>query len=318
MLSRVADRVYWIGRYFERAESGARLVNAYTNQVMDLPKGVEPGWKHLVDITGANALFDELHPRYDERNTVEFLLADASHPGSIMTSLAMGRENVRTTRDVLPTEAWEYASEFYLYGKANVQFAIGRKHRFSFLKNVILRCQQLSGLLAGTMSQDAAYAFVRAGQTLERADMTTRIVDSAVFILMPRRDTPGEYDSILWVNVLRSLSAYQMYRQHVRDRVVADEVVRFLLTDPHFPRSVIHALAASQACFEALPRNAGPLRSLLRVKARVTNAQIGHMSLDALHQLIDDVQSDLNDVHEQIQATWIRLEGAVQAQSQSA
>jgi uncharacterized alpha-E superfamily protein len=120
MLSRVAERVYWMGRYVERAESTARLVNAYTTQVMDLPIGVEAGWKHLVDITGTNRLFDERYTCYDERSTIGFLVADPDHAGSIMSSLAMAREDVRTTRDVLPTEAWEHANELYLYARANV------------------------------------------------------------------------------------------------------------------------------------------------------------------------------------------------------
>jgi uncharacterized alpha-E superfamily protein len=320
MLSRVAERVYWMGRYLERAESTARLVNAYTTQVMDLPRGVEPGWKHLVDITGANQLFDERYARYDERSTITFLVADADHAGSIMNSLAMARENVRTTRDVLPTGAWEDATEFYLYARANAEQAVGRKHRFAFLKSVIFRCQQIAGLLAGTMSHDTAYEFARVGRNLERADMTTRILDSAVFILMPRKDAPGEYDSILWVNVLKSLGADQMYRRHVRNRVVADDVVRFLLKDEQFPRAVCQALADSAASLGTLPRNAAALRSLGRVHARVAAADIRSMSLDGLHRLIDEVQSDLGDVHEQIRATWFSVDrpAALQAQSQSA
>jgi uncharacterized alpha-E superfamily protein len=308
MLSRVAERVYWTGRYVERAESTARLVKAYTTQVMDLPKAVEPGWKHLVDISGANAPFEELHDGYDEPSTIAFLLADAKNPGSILSALAMVRENVRTTRDVLPTEAWEHANELYLYAKASAADSVGRKNRFSFLKTVIFRCQQLTGLLAGTMSQDAAYSFVRIGRNLERADMTTRVVDSAVFILMPRKAEPGEYDSMLWVNVLKSLSAYQMYRQHVRNRVVADEVVRFLLTDLYFPRAVAHSLAESERCLETLPRSLDALRALARTRARVDDADISRMTLDGLHRLIDEVQTDLNDVHEQIHAAWFSLE----------
>ena len=310
MLSRVAEHVYWMGRYVERAESTARLVNAYTTQVMDLPIGVEAGWKHLV----------ERYTRYDERSTIGFLVADPDHAGSIMSSLAMARESVRTTRAVLPTEAWEHANELYLYARANVEQAIGRKHRFFFLKNVIFRCQQIAGLLAGTMSHGTAHEFVCIGRNLERADMATRIVDSAVFILMPRKEAPGKYDSILWVNVLTSLSAYQMYRQHVRNRVVGDEVVQFLLKDPQFPRAVCHALAASAASLGTLPRNAAALRSLGRVQARVAAAEVRTMSLDGLHWLIDEVQADLGDVHEQIRATWFSVDrpAGLQAQAQSA
>jgi uncharacterized alpha-E superfamily protein len=318
MLSRVAERVYWMARYVERAESTARLVHAYTHQVMDLPIGVEPGWKHLVDITGTAGAFEARYAGYDERSTITFLVADLENAGSILSSIAAARENIRTTRDVLPTEAWEHMNELYLYTRANAETAVGRKHRAAVLKHVIFRCQQIAGLLAGTMSHDTAYDFVCAGRNLERADMTTRIVDSAVFLLMPRKATPTEYDSILWVNVLRSLSAYQMYRRHVRHRIVGDEVVRFLLRDAHFPRAVRHALAEAAVALSALPRNPDVLRSLARVQARIEATDPSVMTLDDLHRTIDEVQAELGGIHDAIRETWFGFERAEQLQAQSA
>jgi uncharacterized alpha-E superfamily protein len=281
-------------------------------QVMDLPKGVEPGWRTLVEITGSTGEFEARYVRYDERSTIAHLVSDLASAGSIVSSIAAARENVRTTRDVLPHEAWEYANELHLFARASLEQAVGRKHRFAALKNVIFRCQHLAGLLAGTMSHDTAYDFVRLGRNLERADMTTRIVDSAVFLLMPRKATPGEYDSILWVNVLRSLSAYQMYRQHVRNRVAGDEVVRFLLRDPQLPRAVRHALAQAAASLAALPRSARVLQGLARVQARVEQADPRAISLDEVHALLDRVQEDLATLHDDVQATWFGHESVAQ------
>jgi uncharacterized alpha-E superfamily protein len=317
MLSRVAERVYWMGRYVERAESTARLVNAYTTQMMDLPRGVEQGWKHLVDIMGSTELFETRAAGYDERATVAFLVADAANPGSIVTSIVQARENVRTSRDVLPTEVWEYANELFLYARANADGAATRGQRFSVLKQIVSRCQQLTGLLEGTMSHDVAYDFVSLGRHLERADMTTRIVDSAVFMLLPRRASPGTYDTILWMSVLRSLSAYQMYRQHVRSRVDGDEVVRFLLCDKNLPRAVGHALAESERSLARLPRSTDVLKGIANVQERIHGALIQAMSFDDLHRLIDEVQTDLAEVHERIRATWFTVERPVVRQSQS-
>jgi uncharacterized alpha-E superfamily protein len=309
MLSRVAERVYWMGRYFERAESMARLVNAYTTQIMDLPKGVEPGWRQLIDIMGTNSAFEEHYKNYDERNTVKFLLADTNGSGSIMSALSMARENVRTTRDLLPTEAWERTNEIFLYAKDNMAQGITRKGRFVFLNNIIVRCQQLTGLLAGTMSHDAVYDFVRAGRNLERADMTTRIVDSAVFILMPRKDQPNPYDNILWANVLKSLGAFQMYR-HVRNRVVGDAVIQFLLKDRAFPRSVAHTIAETVLAVSGLPRSSLPLRALARLKRHINATETHKMDLDQLHVFIDELQAGFNEIHGQIADTWFRLDQA--------
>jgi uncharacterized alpha-E superfamily protein len=318
MLSRVAERVYWMGRYIERAESTARLVNAYTMQLMDLPRGVEPGWQTLVDICGANEEFEARYAEYDEKSTIAFLVSDVDGSGSIMHSIAAARENVRTTRDVLPTEAWEYANELYLYARAHLEQAVGRKHRFTALKTVIFRCQHLAGLLAGTMSHDTAYDFVCLGRNLERADMTTRIVDSAVFILMPRKDTPGEYDGILWVNVLRSLSAYQMYRQHVRNRVAGDEVVRYLLRDAQLPRAVRHALGQAAGSLAALPRNVAALQRLARVQAHLEQTDTRRLRLDEIHALLDRVQEEIAGLHDEIRTTWFSAVPIVQRQAQSA
>lgn len=317
MLSRVAERIYWMARYIERAENTARLVNAYMSEILDLPKGVEPGWGHLLYITASEAPFSRRYQKVDERNTIKFLLADDSNPSSIVSCISAARENVRTTRDRLPTEAWEGVNELYLFAKDNVQRGIGRRERFSFLKTVIFRCQQITGLLAGTMSHDAAYSFARVGRNLERTDMTTRIVDSAVALLMPRREEPAPFDNILWVNVLKSSSAYQMYRLHVRRPVEAEAVVRYLLQDIEFPRTVAHTVSEVVSCLNDLPRNDGPLRSVARLQRRIKEAEIGDMDLRGLHAFIDELQLGLGELHATIQLNWFGLE-AGQAQSQTA
>jgi uncharacterized alpha-E superfamily protein len=316
MLSRVAERLYWTGRYIERAENTARLINAYTNQILDLPKGADPGWKQLVDISGNNQTFEEHYQNYDERNTVKFLIADDFNPASILSALAMARENVRTTRDVLPTEAWDHTNELYRYCKENAANGILRKHRFFFLREIVIRCQQITGLLSGTMSHSYPFYFVQLGRNLERGDMTTRIVDSAVFLLMPRMEVPSAYDNLLWVNVLKSLSAFQMYRQHVRNRVNGPDVVRFLIKDGFFPRALLHTLITAESALSHLPRNELPLRVMAHVQQRVREAEFDEMSLDELHLFIDEIQGELNDTHDQIAQTWFSLEQLPATQNQ--
>lgn len=308
MLSRVAERVYWMGRYLERAESTARLVSAYSNEAMDLPRSRSPSWRSLADITGASDAFAGHYKNYDERNVIKFLLADTFNPGSILTSVRAARENARTTRELLPAEAWEDMNRLYLYVSEHVQRSLARRHRFDFLHTVISRCQQLSGLLDGTMSHDSAYDFVRLGQSLERADMTTRIVDSAVAILLPQQDESGEYDSVLWVNVLRSLSALQMYRQHVHPRVVGHDAVRFLLQDHYFPRSVAYNIAMAESCIKALPRSDAPLLRVGRLQRRINEAQPREMRMEDLHAYIDTLQGGIGSIHEQAAEVWFRIQ----------
>ena len=308
MLSRVAERVYWIARYIERAENSARLVNAFTNQMLDLPAGLAPGWRQLVDIIGGVASFEKNYQAYNERNTVSFLVSDDFSPSSILASVSMARENMRTTRELLPNEAWLHCNELYLYVKSHSADAVPRRGRYAFLKEVIFRCQQLAGLLNGTMSHGTAYDLVCLGCNLERADMTSRIVDSAVFILMPRRLEPGRYDSLLWVNVLKSSSGYQMYRQHVRGRVEGTAVVKYLLQDRYFPRAVAHAVAEAEIALKDLPRNEAPLRRIAALRERIEKADFDNMDFADMHAFIDSLQLALNQVHDEIFRTWFCIQ----------
>lgn len=307
MLSRVAERIYWIARYIERAENSARLVSAYTHQMLDLPNGVEPGWRQLVDIIGGAPAFDEHYRDYNEHNTVSFLVADDFSTSSILTSVSRARENMRTTRELLPTEAWNHCNELYLLVRQRAYEGITRRGRHAFLQDVIFRCQQLTGLLAGTMSHDTAYDLMRLGRNLERADMTTRIVDSAIFFLMPRQNHPDRYDNLLWINVLKSSSGDQMYRQHVRSRVEGAAVVRFLLQDRYFPRSVARAVSEAEFSLRHLPRNTEALRRTLELQEQVHAAAVDGMSPEKMHGFIDQLQLALNLVHNEIFRTWFQV-----------
>ncbi len=184
MLSRVAERMYWAARYLERVENTARLVSVYDNLLFDLPRSVNIGWFNLVVINSGTELFHERYRVQDERNVVKFMLADDTNPSSMLSSLQMLRENIRTARDVLPAEAWELVNELQLYARKNIQQGINRSARHAFLNHVIEGCQGINGLFGSSMSRDAAWDFLRLGCNLERADMTTRLLDAGAAALL--------------------------------------------------------------------------------------------------------------------------------------
>lgn len=308
MLSRVAERVYWAARYIERAEGTARLVLEYMHMMLDLPIGIQPPWQRLIDVVGGQAPFFGHYRKADERNTVKFLIIDGFNPGSIDTAMHMARENLRTTRDVVPAEAFERANELHHYVRDNLDKALTRRGRYLFLRSVIRNCQQITGLLAGTMSHDEAYDFIRIGRNLERADMTSRIVDVGAAVLLPRREQPQAYDKILWVYVLRTLSAYQMYRQHVRWRVSGPQVVGYLLKDQRFPRAVRHCMGEIASSLSNLPRNEDPLRKVSRVQRKLTEADVRAMGSAELSEFIDDLQVAMHQIHTDIAQTWFNLD----------
>lgn len=313
MLARVAERIYWLGRYMERSENTARIVSVYSNLLLDLPKGTRIGWKTLIDIVGGNEHFKEKFQHADERSIIRFLLADTDNPVSILSALSMARENARTTREIIPSEAWEQINNLYLYTKESVTKGIARNERYRLLQYIIIQIQQFTGLMAGTMSHNYAYDFIHLGRNLERADMTTRIVDVGSGNLLPQLshtetevNTLETYNNILWMSVLRSLSAYQMYRQNVQNRINPEDVVGFLLQNIEFPRAVVHCLREVEACVQKLPNNENTLRAIAATQRRIKEGSIAELLKDSnrLHTFIDLVQLEIANVHQQISRTW--------------
>tara|TARA_R100001377_G_scaffold54754_1_gene32349 strand:- start:3383 stop:4357 length:975 start_codon:yes stop_codon:yes gene_type:complete len=312
MLSRVAERIYWLGRYLERAENTARLLTVYSNLLLDLPRGARVGWHTLVDITGNQEGFREKHKETDERSVNRFLISDQTNYSSIISSISLARENARTTREIIPTEAWEQINNLYLFTRDNMGKATARGTRHQLLQDIIAHCQQITGLLAGAMSHNSGYNFLRIARSLERADMTTRIVDVGSLTLVPSLMNPGlsiepasrPYSNMIWMSVLHSLSAYQMYRQHVLDRVNGEDVVTFLLQDTQFPRSVQHCLSILQSCLEYLPDNDATKRQVSATQKYVQDANIPELLESGLLEYIDDLQIEIGNIHANIADTW--------------
>jgi uncharacterized alpha-E superfamily protein len=301
--------LYWTARYLERAENTARLVKVYSYMMLDLPNGVGLNWRQLVDISGAHDTFDRNYRTSGERNVTKFMLSDKDNPGAVISSLGMARENIRTTRDLAPSEGWEHVNELYLFARKKLVGKTPLKDRYEFLSEIVMRCQQITGLLAGTMSHGPAYQFVRIGRNLERADMTTRIIDVGSATLIAPGVELERLENRLWTYVLRSLSGHQMYRQYVRRRIQPDRVLAFLLQDADFPRSVAHTLGAIADCFrKPLPHNEEPLRAVLRLQRLVAEADAVKLLTGDMHEFIDQLQQEFGNLHQLIAGTWFSLD----------
>lgn len=304
MLSKVANRVYWMGRYLERSEDTARMLNAYYQLILDLPTGLGLAWDGLLDITSSSDEFDQRHSRRDERAVVRFMLADRLHPGSIRSSVRMARENLRTTRDVLPASAWECVNELHLFVEEQSERGVARRRRYDFLMDVIGRVQQITGLLDGSLSRDQVYGFYLLGRNIERADMSTRILDVSSGVLLDKRPGASPFDSLLWMNLLKSLSALGMYRWHRGPTIEAEEVLRYLFSDPRFPRSVSYCLSTIKGELGDLPRSDPPTRSVNRVIRRMRRSDYARLADEGLHDYIDKLQKDLIAIDKAIHETW--------------
>lgn len=313
MLSRVAESLYWLGRYAERAENTARIVTVNANLLLDLPRGISPGWAPLIDIFGAAEEFKRRFNTYDERNVVRFLLTDPDSPNSMLFVLRAARENTRTMRDIVPREAWELLNELYHYARDNAQQGISKRGRHDYLKHIVRSVQTLSGLLLGTMNHDDGYTFLTIGRSLERADMTTRIIDVRSGSLLP--DMTSElrpFSGVQWMSVLKSLSGYQMYRQKMHSRLVRAKVLEFLLRDDEFPRAVARCATLLDKDLRLLPRNEESLRVLGGLQRALQRGAVDELaeSQQSLHDYLDELQVHLANVHTEIERTWFLSEHA--------
>jgi uncharacterized alpha-E superfamily protein len=309
MLSRVAERVYWAARYLERIENTARLIDVYDKLIFDLPKNVNIGWYNLITLNSAEEAFEERYKVQDERNVVKFLLGDKSNFSSITSCLNMARENLRTTRDVVPAESWEMINELNLFSVENLQKGINRSERFYFLDGVIKGCQQIQGLLHGTMPHDAAWHFMRLGRNIERADMTTRILDAGVRAQMQVLEEGDgiHINQIIWGNVLRSLGAGESYRRALRSRVSSSLVAQYIMEDENYPRTIAHCFQSMTETVERLPNNDAVLTQLKKSKKKVFG-NLDYSDLgEPMKDILNNLQLDLGVIHTSVSENWFTI-----------
>lgn len=303
MLARVAEQLYWLARYIERAEGTARLVMVQSNLMLDLPRGYSLGWMPLVEIVGAGAIYPG-NARGREREVIQFLLADPDNPGSVLRSLRGARDNARGVREVLPRTAWEQLNGYVSELSTALESGWGRAERNELLQRIIRGAQTFHGVIHGVMSRHDSYSFLRLGSALERADITTRIIDVRSAPLLRDGGGADPFSGVEWMSVLRSLSAHQMYRLQRQTRVNRADVLDFLLRDPQFPRSALFCLREIESRLRTLPRNTPTLRSIARLRRYLGRVQLEELDGAALHKLLDRLQLHLGRLHDRIDSTW--------------
>lgn len=303
MLSSLANRLYWMGRNLERSEATARLMQVYADLLLDLPKDAGIGWETLVRITGAEEAYGQARQWGVANAVLRYIAADQGNPNSIINCIAVARENVRTLREVVPREGFESVNDLHLLAQKKLGRASYVRVRFAILKEIVQRCQQISGLFEGTMSRGLAYDFLMLGRYLERADMTTRVLDVAGEALS-LEDEISDHDALVWISVLRCSSGYQMYRQSVRSRVTPVRVLHFLINDLSFPRSIRFCLHEIRRSAEKLPHGEVPAGAVDDLLARMDGTTLKQLATSDLHGSLDTFQQDLIKVHEAISSTW--------------
>ncbi len=319
MLSRNAERTYWLGRYVERTEDTARLLNAFSHVMMDMPSSSKLGWDMLLKIMANEELFFTLYDKANEKNVVKFLINDTENPSSIRSAVKAARENARTLRDRIPLEGWEMLNDLNLFIKKGAENALHQKNRFQFLKDTILKCQSFNGMVRTTLSRTQVYEFLTMGSFIERADMSTRMLDVATNTLLNRPENAKTFNIHIWVEILKAHNATMMYRMVNGPKVTPEAVLSFLIGEDEFPRSIKHCLDSMQWQAQNLPRST---KFVNNIDALIYNLDSyknnSDIKLEGLSQFFDDTQQGINALHQIIATTWfLSAVAPEQTQSQS-
>ena len=314
MLSRVANSIYWLNRYVERADNVARFIDVNLNLILDFPTGVAEQWEPLVLTTGDTPIFKERYGQATAENVIQFLAFDSEYPNSIVACLQRARENARSIREIISSEMWEQVNAFYLMVKeAAKEQTLAELHEF--FTQVKLSSHLFAGVMDATMSHNEGWHFGRMGRFLERADKTSRILDVKYFILLPSvTDVGTPLDEIQWMALLKSASAYEMYRKSKQHRIIPTRVAEFLILDREFPRSIQFCLSQVAESLERI--NGSPEitcnttvgRALGRLRAELEYTTMEEIMEIGLHQFLDNLQQRMNQVGKKIFEAFFALQ----------
>jgi uncharacterized alpha-E superfamily protein len=300
MLSRTADHLFWMARYVERAENTARMLDVNL-QMSLLPQDAglaEEGWRAMLGISELQALYDSRHDHVDGPSVLDFMVRDQTNPSSIYSCLRAARENARAVRGTLTTELWETHNTTWLewhnmVGTGGLRLQRDPADLFEWVK---FRSHVSRGVMIGTMLKDEAFHFARLGTFLERADNTARILDvkyhglAEMGRLYEAPEAAGddggtpENDVVQrhfyhWAAVLRSVSAFEIYRKVYRDAITPARVAELMILRPDMPRSL-------SACLNEVTHN---LSRVTNDHSNETERRAGRLHAELQFGRIDDI-----------------------------
>lgn len=317
MLARHAENLFWIGRYTERAEDSARLLDVTYHGLLEAGSERTPAdvWSECLEML---MLEDEGISEMVEDDVGERLIADPAEPASLVSIVARARENARTTREQLSIEVFEALNDLHLSLMGTDLVSAARERPYEVLRTVKSSCQAVNGSIDASMPRGDGYRFFLIGQRLERALITSRVLR-----VWHRRlgSLASQAAFSEWVRLLRSVSAYEAYLRTYRASMEERQVVAFLLQSPDFPRSVLHCLRMAESLIDALDvgefgsqvrRTAGRLRS------NVEFADLALLFQGGLDTFLQSVEFGVLELSGSVEESFFRPAGPVYMHSYEA
>ncbi|HEX7168977.1 MAG TPA: alpha-E domain-containing protein [Acidimicrobiales bacterium] len=305
MLARHAESLFWTGRYIERAESTARMLDVTYHGLLEANAyEAEPAWRELLSVLRLDADFRERGGGASAASVSSFLVLDEENGGSIISAVERARENIRSVRELVPIELWEAVNSFHLDLRARNLRRDLDQQPYVLYKLVKQRCQLIAGVASETMPREDGWRFLQIGWTLERAEMACRLLD------VRYAAQPELSDFHHWQSTLKSASAFEAYRKAHRSSMDPSDVVAFLLLSRTFPRSVLFCLRRAERELGLLSGSDAPMtrpeRLLGRVRADLEFTDVRDIVGGGLHSFLERLQHAVRQVAEAVALQYFR------------
>lgn len=312
MLSRVADSIYWMARYVERAENLSRLLLSTQDLLLDAgAEGVDEAqfWQPLLATTGDEDAYFGLHKKVKGKDVTDFLALRSDNPNSMLNSIRAARENARTVRDQISDEIWESLNSLRLFVESSEGKAMHRTQSAAFYERVLRGSYEFQGVADSTTPRGEIWYFLRVGTCLERADKVSRLLDTCSGLSLEMPPSP-KARPLRWAALLRSCSAWHAFQTKCSKQDPA-KIIEYLLLDETFPRSIAYCVAEAEVALQALCTGAGIqgmpplLRHVGRLRADLAYTTVEEVLAIGLHEYIDALQTRLNQIGEAIFQTFV-------------
>jgi len=314
MLCRVADSLFWMSRYIERAENTVRLVDVNLQILLETDgansDNIATFWHPIIESTGDVSIFSKLYQSFDSRSVMEFLTFSRENPSSVISSIASARENARMIRDQISEDMWEIINRLYLFLKNTDPKKIWKSGPYEFYKEIREYSNLFQGVTESTFPHSVGYEFIQSGRFIERADKTGRILRAKIIMndYWKKRGENNPLDAAQWLSVLRACSAEEAFQQMHSQRLEADDIVEFLVLSRYFPRSIRFSVNQMQKHIHAISgcpithfsneaeRKCGILISKLNYcRIEEISGENTDKFLREIHGILDEIAVELNN-----------------------
>lgn len=315
MLCRVADSLFWMARYIERAENTVRLVDVTLQTLLESDHSSHEDnyahWQPILASLGDQALFESLYDETSSVNITDFLTFNPDNPSSVYSCIAAARENARMIRDQISSEMWEVINRAYLYIRKQDRQRICLEADYAFFQRIKEFSQLFQGLTDTTFPHQLGFEFIICGAEIERADKVCRIIDTKRFMNQSRSELDDTLNNAQWAAILRGCSAHEAYRRVFVSDIQGASVKEFLLLSKTFPRAVLYCLIRLQAAMHAISKcptthySNEAERAVGKLIAKLNYSNASDLEGEKTDTLIEEIENELGEIAVQLSKRYM-------------